>query len=413
MLRNVSIGFIVSGSSVLGGAETLIIRMLNWLRTNNYKTFAVIRKNDVFETSFFDRLSSEVDLIHYIDCDSILPTFKSLNIEFETANRIIVISMQNQFNYFLSEMIKIKYKKHNIQNYHYMIHENDFCRDKFINNKLIKSLFNKVYKNIVQEMIDNNKFVFMDERYLSSIEENYNLDIINPSIIRLGMSILPFDKTMIKKRYDSYPITFTTISRLEFPTKGYVLGLIDSFSSIVEKYPNKKLKLRIIGDGPNKNEMIKKIDSKNFDTQNSIETINTIHYDSIPGYLTDTRLFIGIATTLLDASNLSCLPITGLINSKESKTSGFFFENIVDLGYKGDKSMTEYMDQVINLDFNNYLKFCEHNYLEFKNTYDININMDKWINLAQSQNEILNKFQLNLIIYFRYIVDKLNKGARK
>ena len=93
---------------------------------------------------------------------------------------------------------------------------------------------------------------------------------------------------------------------MELTMKGYVMGLIDVFSSLLNKYD---LNLIIVGDGEGAQLLRDKISALSEIVRKKILYKNSIPYSEINIFFSRCDLFLGMGTTLLDASNHNVLAL--------------------------------------------------------------------------------------------------------
>lgn len=116
------------------------------------------------------------------------------------------------------------------------------------------------------------------------------------------------------------------IARADFPFKGYLLGLIDEFSkgNIPEKWH-----LTIITYGPIHH--MELLHSKYLQSSEAVKSriqiLGKMKYEDLEYYFNQAHIFVGMGTTLLDASKhgVISIPVEPFNNSVKCK--GFFYDN--------------------------------------------------------------------------------------
>ena len=376
----------LSGSGVLGGGETYVMRMLKWLREHQYQVVLMHKVNENFEQTvakLFNDMNIERILIPSLKSNPDYPDFTKVKVHFPDASNVHIICFQSTLNFFAAEMIKHRIKNCKVNTFHYIISETDYCRNITHNthNCFLQNIIKYIYCHIVKRMEKNDSIVYMTEEYAQFIHKNFGISFNSDdlSFARLGMAISPLEMNKVTLRYYHKPFTILTMTRFDFPTKGYVLGLVDEFAVILKKNP--QARLVIIGAGADKKQLLDKINSQREDVRNAIELVGQVPYDQLKTYFDKSNVFLGIATGLLDSSNFGLLPISATVNQCNCQCSGFFYEHILDIGYGGQIPANELINQVMNMTEEDYRKETCRNYDAFQKTYDITVSMKQILRL--------------------------------
>ena len=104
----------------------------------------------------------------------------------------------------------------------------------------------------------------------------------------------------IINRYEAKEFLIISIARISFPHKGYLIGLVENFAILKKKYPN--VRLRIIGDGPDRQKLNEVINTLSLDVKNSIELVGSVFFSELENYCRDANLNISLAGGVLSAS---------------------------------------------------------------------------------------------------------------
>ena len=89
----------------------------------------------------------------------------------------------------------------------------------------------------------------------------YNINFVNPEqyLLKSVIKINNFNEILVKERFNNRKyFNIISVSRFEFPHKGYVLGLIDDFEKFSLKH--KDARLKIVGSGPGEHLLNKRIE---------------------------------------------------------------------------------------------------------------------------------------------------------
>ncbi|MEG1151061.1 MAG: hypothetical protein RSC93_08390 [Erysipelotrichaceae bacterium] len=361
----------------MGGTETLIVRIYSWLVKQNYEVIVVSK---VIYDSFKSVLKKNNVKIQLSD-------FRYWGIQsiIKDADAVIVFRLDD---YFLTcDRCKTVL---------YNVHELTLIRGQNIN-KYIGHLVKKIYRILIKQLDINNSLIFMDNHILEVTEKYYKMKMC-PNVIKLPMMINK--EFSSKKRIDKVR-NILTIARSEFPFKGYLLGLINYFNDI--GFENKNINLTIITSGEDSERLFK---LKNGNPR--ITILKDVMYNDLNKYFDNTDFYIGVGSSLLDASNRGVPSLVVGSYTYECVSIGLFCDNINNLGYLNDdfKPISIYMDNLKRLDAENYYKLSIKTFELYKKNYDIDINLPK-ILLQLNSVTICNKKLLILLDRIVYNTVKL------
>lgn len=363
----------VYSNFILGGAETLILRMSEWLIKRGDKVVLVCHSMD--ETIKKDKRIGRIECILTKKKDKKRKILKILQKNNNIKDKMII-------NFFVKDYLLIERlnKKNDFQNIFYVVHPNNtlsYCKKGLLLSKIKKY----IYKNQIKKMYDKNCIYFMDEDCIKIAEKYYKMSLSKSysNIIRIPIQVDKFDNKTRKKSFN-----ILTIARFDFPFKGYLLGLIDDFIYLKEIYP--QATLTIIGDGKDRDKIEKKLERLNKKITKDIMIIGAVPYLSLNSYFKKASIYVGMGTTVLDAVNRGVPAITVYSYSYEAKTLGFFYEHpnvlagFTEGGSYPKIAVVELLERVFDLNIEDYDRLVEKNYQALKNTYDIEIVLPKFFN---------------------------------
>lgn len=373
---------IIRHDFILGGTYSLTHRIFSWCNLNGIDTFWIKTKGLEVSGNIIE--SFRTINTHIVDVEPIKFSYysdfqKIPHLNFSSKNIIILTFDFNEF--LLGESIRKRYTDCNIKNLLYIVHPKIYeplnigYKAKFIGHVFFK-ISKVVKKHYISRLIETNSIIFMSTLdYLSCLK---SLNIVSNNkkynVIRLSIAIPPIDTNQIIKKYSSKTFNIISISRLDFPFKGYLVGLIDNFINLKISYP--KITLTIIGDGPGKDEILSKISNNKL--HNDINYIENVPYDEIESFLRKSHLHIGMGTTILDASKFGVISVIALSFQTEDKAIGFFHNNVELLGanikeYKGNiYSFYSLIEEVINYSKSEFVDYSLKSYNIVESDYNIN-----------------------------------------
>jgi hypothetical protein len=186
---------------------------------------------------------------------------------------------------------------------------------------------NLLAKKMIELFLRKQALVFMDNVCVEACITHYQLSK-NHNFKVLHLPIFLNEEEGVNSRNEN--LSLLTICRFEFPFKGYVLGLIRSFEILSKKVPS--ITLTIVGNGNDKFEVDKLINSLPEEVSSKIKLINGIPYSKIEKLIRVCDIYIGMGTTILDAANQNKICITAVAYQLDNKAVGFFHENYATVG---------------------------------------------------------------------------------
>lgn len=354
-----------------GGSITLIERLCRWAVFKNEKI--KIYCNDISNKEIVDKLNA---LGLEIDCFDTYST-KELKQHIDKDLEIEDIQILNFItnNYLSVEKVKYLYGM-DFVNLIYSIHPATFFKGTGINNKFLKDLVIRRYKNTIQKMNSNNDIIFMDEDTIEKTETYYSLKLDKTPIIQaLPMIYNSLSKEELEKKFkNSFDNkTIFTSCRADFPFKGYLFGLIDDYADLYKNHKDIKLEIVCSGDSEDVNRVRSKIESLGDECKKNIKFHSWMSYQDLLILIGKSFLYVGMGTGVLDAA-ISYVPsIPVKYNTYEDIADCLIYEKPNYLMYEGygeDKAINV-IEKVLNYSFEEYVDISNKCYEETKKIYDI------------------------------------------
>lgn len=360
----------------MGGTETLTIRLLNWYRQNNYRSI-LLTLDEITSMTLLEDIK-KINIEHYVynhnkrefySCKSNKLTFNSKD------NCLIITHFMPEFFECFSMLTESKYSckfRHTI----YIVHP--------YSTYMVSKKIAFIGKGLIDYLLKKNVIVFMDEtciekcvNYYGLIPEEYDL-----TVLRLPISVNC--ENIIANRNKIFNIL--TVSRFEFPFKGYVIGLIKSFEKLYTV--NNNISLTIIGYGEGKDSVLRAIRDMQPVVAEKISVIDQVPYSKLNEYILKSDVFVGMGTTILDAAQMSKICIVAIAYQMSDHAAGFLHDNYKNIGEIYDKSNNyPSIYNLLNkaLDFNNdeFKYYSDYTYRIIKECYNIDVIAPKlWQNTS-------------------------------
>lgn len=362
-----------------GGIESLIIRLTKWMTEHN----------------------NSVDIIG--DKDRSLDNRLVYELRQSGAN-IKLLSFRKQNSHKKIEEIKSKYKQENVlcivfsypglylanqlfanlssaSIMFYDPHQFGLMMDFKVHNHFLKILLKIISKNITRKMYRAHKVIFMDPLCKKRTLREFKIVSKYNDVILLPMNVKKFDDNLssivTKVNIDSFNIV--TICRIEFPFKGYIIGLLKMFEDFVNS--GHDFYLTIIGTGSSDLILEAKLENLSDSVKSRVVWIKGLPYEELDEQLKKADLYIGMGTTVLDAVNsgVPALPIGSY--TYKCKGYGAFFNEPENLGGMYGKTRIEpLIEQVAQMSGEEYIALCKKNHEALVYNYDIDVIGERFLN---------------------------------
>lgn len=180
-----------------------------------------------------------------------------------------------------------------------------------------------LFGNILRELCDNSQIICMDEQTVRYTKEYYGYNDFFPHMLRIAVDIVDDDYVVPNRALDSNRIDILSIARAEFPFKGYLIGLLNWF----DKNNDNCMSLTIITYGPDEKKVFDLVDTFDSDTRERIKIVGKTDYGNLERYYRNSNLYIGMGTTLIDASQRGIVSIPVLPYTLDLVAKKFFYED--------------------------------------------------------------------------------------
>lgn len=272
---------------------------------------------------------------------------------------------------------------------------------KFEENDNVKEY--QLVKSVYKKMISNGNVLFCDQTQYTAFIKHYGLNNIDTTrlLVPINRNINEFDIELVNGRYLCNEII--TVSRFDFPHKGYLIGLIDSFVKLKKIYSD--ISLRIIGYGNDENELRKKILKLDNTVSKSITIEGRVSSDRLNDYFSKAKVFVGLAGVLFDAVSTGLPSIIVRHFTYECEAYGFYQECPDKLVCdEPGKLIDDYLINIFDMNKKEYIDKSREGYEVYKKYVQSREN-NTFDNKAITIKNILTEKEIEItkLIYSRYM----------
>lgn len=359
------------GMKFNGGIEQYLYDLVKILiEDNTVRVVWLLDKNkgicDSFKDIFDNKRLQIVDTIssglHWFKhgCINLSPSDANVILSFTPVNMAMALSLAGKYR---ECDIKCFYCLPNTTGAAYFI-ENFF--DGYVND-YVKRKMAKIHK----KWVDNDAIRYFSYNHISALSNNYSLSIVAdnnkclPVVTR--MPAFSLDTILKKRSLESFNIF--TVSRFDFPHKGYMLGLIQSFGKLRETHKN--IKLYIIGHGQHQSQVIEEINKLSQDSKDNIVLLGQVDKSEIGKYMANAHLNISVAGGVGSGAiyGVPSIParnfcyegceVYGLLPQSYMKTTAT----------EPGEDVIPYIEYFLSLSDEDYIKECYNSYNAYKERY--------------------------------------------
>lgn len=202
------------------------------------------------------------------------------------------------------------------------------------------------------------------EQHLDAYEKAYDIVIPDkPSKILGGLRRIEElnEKDIInkaKQRQEKFEII--ACSRFDFPHKAFLLGAVDAYAELKDKY--QQLKLTIIGYGAGEQELKNKINSLPLEASADIEMTGALPLDIYKERCKNGHLLIGLAGALLEGATSGIPSLVARHFSDTCETYGFISDVPDRLRDDEGENVCPYIEDTINMSDEDYINRIRNDY---------------------------------------------------
>ena len=311
----------------MGGIEKYLASLMKYAIVQGYRVIWITTKKGVKE-SFFSEISSspkvEKVFVRRGGFTLIFP------IELSNDEHITMLSLEPLY-FFRAEMLRHKYCNCASFNHFLILPHftgNWYYPERFFENSILYSASSHFFQDMAVKLNTNDCIRAFSYQHLVKYEQNYNIIIPckEELILKEIQSSPSLCSSMVERHAEERNEIFNivTCARLDFPHKGYIIGLVDEVHQLRQKY--KQIHLYIIGDGLGRNIIESKI--QEHCEQDFIHVLGYLPPEKAMQVFFDGHLNIGLAGGLSMGASCGLPSLTVRHYTNKCETYGYFSDNI-------------------------------------------------------------------------------------
>ena len=402
MGRNLIINY--RSFAVIGGIEVYVVELIDFMINHGVHVIWLKEANSEIHDSFKNiLLDSRVEIVPV--SNNLLLWFRFGKFQLNPTDENVMLSFI-VMSKLKGESIVRQFKECNVKSIYAVPDTKGLAY-------YIETNFSGVFRKIVYKLMadvhnrwqKNNQLLFFAHKQVDAMADTYKININNGhlKVLKEIKGIPKLDIAHLQNRCRREKFNIITIGRLDFPHKGYILGLVKSFNRLKKKYP--QLTLTIIGDGHSRNDLEKEISTYDDNVKADIRLLGAIPSDKLPLYVSDSHLNISVAAGVGVGAKCGVISIPARnYCTGECEVYGFLPENrLMTVATTPGNLVDPYIEKVINMSDDEFYRMSVESYKSYKDNEEV----DPWFVFNATQdyrNYILPKFKLYILIMINYLM---------
>ncbi len=384
----------------IGGCQLLILKLARQMSENGKTSMIICHHIDEHLKHEFEEKKIDILCLKEWDNDKYLKqTIRKYSI-----NKKVI-------TFFWNDFLRLKCLCVNEKILFYAVHYDAVNNVCFYKYKFIEKIKKLLFSSLIKKYLEMNSIIIMDELTLNKTKEYYNFSISETKkwkVIRIPIDIHEQElKTSIREKNG-----ILTIARADFPFKGYLFGLVELMNS-EELF--KDIKLDIISYGNGFEKLKEKIEECNKEVKNRILLHGKTNYKDLSTYFQKCRVYVGMGTTLLDATINGAISIPVQAYTYKVISNGLFSDNYCDLGViKGtEEDFFCSIEKILKMDDKSYRLQAQKDKEQVKKYYSTESVCRQIIQAMDEMNMLKPEFRVILYYYLRKIIIGLKKKIER
>ena len=341
-----------------GGVETGLVSLMRHFMNKGHRVIWITTTRHMRSVAFSGILDNPQ--VEIVVCEKWNRYFGLPKIQFQEDEHVIMLTCEAT-SYLIAEGLKRRAKTNSFKHCLCIAHftGNTYYPDRYFRNKLLQKWVYRFYRRVIRRAVQNESLLGFSQKHLEGYETYYRIPIENKEN-RLFCSCKSqevfFDLDNLQRRCSERNDRFviTTCSRFEFPHKGYILGLIDAFCSIHEKFP--QTMLRIIGYGAGTDRVKTKISALPEAVRQKIQLVGMVSPDELEGYYKDSHLIVGLAGAIGKGAESGIPSLVVRHYCNDCETYGYYAEaHDKTLSETAGQNIIPFVEDCITMDENAYI----------------------------------------------------------
>lgn len=312
---------IIYRSLFVGGIEKYIIDMMNNAIQNGNRVIWICHK-DMKYSNLYESTINKIEIKCFDFSQINILKVPQLNI---AVNEELYVMAFDVFRLYVGYGIRKKYSNNNVRVFFAIPH---FTGSTIFPEQSLtfpfKQVVKRFYRYLYKINYKNDSLLFFAKKHIDAIQDNYKIQLPNAvdKVVPEITQRIPFDENRVRTIFKSEKFIIISPGRFDFPHKGYLLGLIKTFGTMKQSFPN--MYLKIVGDGPDRKSVVEAINALPKEIQSSVELHEPISSDELIKEMSNCNLNISVAGCCSLGARNGIVSIPARHYCYECEVYGFF-----------------------------------------------------------------------------------------
>ena len=317
---------IINNSNMrIGGIETKFADIIRYFLDNGNRVIWITHEKEKDKFAYEDiKLKKRFEVVVFSRFNRL---YSMPNISFSTNEKIVMLTCK-AIDYLVFERLKDIHKDNTFK--HFLVLPHFTGKEYYVDQWFLfgRKFVYKWYIGFLKKIVSSQSLLAFNIKHLEEYEKYYRINIENKEEQVLptfrNKNIFDIKSVIDKASNRSRSFAITTCARFEFPHKGYIIGLINSFYNLKCKYPN--IKLNIVGYGPGENVVKDCINSLPSNVKKDIHLYGMVTPEELKDIYCKAHLAVGLAGAISVAAQCGVPSIIVRHYSYDCDAYGYYCE---------------------------------------------------------------------------------------
>lgn len=209
----------------------------------------------------------------------------------------------------------------------------------------------------------NNSLLFFSERHEVEMNNHYNVPCLKDQTrLYLRPDILPpFDYGLAQKRAERKRFIITTCSRFDFPHKGYLFGLVDTYAKLKQEFP--QVELWIVGYGDGESAIKKHVNALPTEAAKDVRFFGKVNPYEMEKIFNESTVNVSVAGAVCDGAATGLVSIAARHYHYGCEVYGWFAPgNENAIRETPGEPLEGYLRELLAADDDTYIELCKKSY---------------------------------------------------
>lgn len=230
--------------------------------------------------------------------------------------------------------------------------------------KFRRNSIRKRLSTVFSKMNNGGNIRYFSTRHIKVMEENYSYNAKGQTAVPSAFEISKFDEENARSLYRNKDFRLLSVSRFDFPHKGYLLGLISVYGKLKERYD--RLKFTIVGYGSDEAQVHEAIAKLSEKAQTDIHLYGPASPEELVGIYRSANLNISAAGCCTTGARNGTLSLPVRNYCCDCEVYGYLPESkAMTVSTVPGMPAEGFIEEILNISEDEYVRKCKDSYDTF------------------------------------------------